>query len=201
MNIDAATAHDLGQVLLVCTGNVCRSPYIERRLRQLLEGSGVEVVSAGTRAVVEAPIDQGSVVELTKRQTDPGGFAARQLTPLIIEGADLVLTAAREHRAGVVQLNPKALRYCFTLGDFADLVDGLGLDEVGEGEAGATPVARVAAAAAARRGLVAPRTAAESDIVDPVNQGPAQFARMADDIERALPSVVRALELPIGHRP
>lgn len=201
MSTDAGRAERVGRVLVVCTGNVCRSPYIERRLVRMLDGSGVEVVSAGTRAVVEAPIDDGSVVELTKRQTGTGSFAARQLTPLIIGEADLVLTAAREHRATVVQLNPKALRYCFTIGDFADLVDGLDLDEVTAGEAGAPPVAQVAAAAAARRGLVAPRTAVESDILDPVNQGPAQFARMADDIERLLPSVVRALEMPIRHRP
>lgn len=101
----------------------------------------------------------------------------------------------------MVQLNPRALRYCFTLADFADLIDGLDVAQVGPGEPGATRVARIAAAAAARRGLVVPRAAEQSDILDPVNQGPAQFARMASDIERALRPGVRALELPIGHRP
>lgn len=180
-----------GQVLVVCTGNVCRSPYIERRLAHLLEGSGVEVVSAGTQALVGESIDPGSVVELAKRQTETGGFTARQLTPQMIGAADLVLTAAREHRAAVVQLSPRALRYCFTLGDFADLVDSLQLEDAVPAESGTTRVARIAAAAAARRGSVAPRTAEQSDIPDPFHQGPAQFARMAGDIERVLSPVVR----------
>ncbi|MDN5790607.1 MAG: hypothetical protein L0H25_07055, partial [Micrococcales bacterium] len=77
---------------------------------------------------------------------------------------------------------------------------GLDVAEVGPMEPGATRVARIAAAAAARRGLVVPRSAAQSDIIDPVNQGPAQFARMANAVERVLPPIARALRQPIERR-
>ena len=44
-------------VLAVCTGNICRSPAVERLLvAELGPGSDVHVVSAGVGAVVGAPI-------------------------------------------------------------------------------------------------------------------------------------------------
>ena len=49
-----------GSILVVCTGNVCRSPYIERRLRHELAGTGIEVTSAGTRALVGHDMDAGT---------------------------------------------------------------------------------------------------------------------------------------------
>lgn len=199
MSGDAGVGHS-GRVLMVCTGNVCRSPFMERRLAQLLPGSSIEVTSAGTAALVGEPIDPGSVAQLASRNCDGSDFTARQLIPEMARAADLVLTAGREHRATVVQLHPKALRYCFTLGDFADLLDGLDVEQVGPDWPGQTQVARIAAAAAARRGLVPPRPAAQSDILDPVHQGPAQFARMAQLIDRALTPVVQALSQPSEHR-
>ncbi|WP_446740540.1 arsenate reductase/protein-tyrosine-phosphatase family protein [Ornithinimicrobium sp. CNJ-824] len=48
---------DTGRILVVCTGNVCRSPLVERLLQQGLDerwGPGAfEVRSAGTGALVD----------------------------------------------------------------------------------------------------------------------------------------------------
>ena len=49
------------RVLTVCTGNICRSPFIERALQAELDrswGPGVvEVTSAGTGAMVGEPMN------------------------------------------------------------------------------------------------------------------------------------------------
>ncbi|WP_446668297.1 arsenate reductase/protein-tyrosine-phosphatase family protein, partial [Klebsiella pneumoniae] len=43
-------------ILIVCTGNICRSPIAERILRSLLPEKRID--SAGTGALVDHPADQ-----------------------------------------------------------------------------------------------------------------------------------------------
>jgi protein-tyrosine phosphatase len=86
----------VGRVLVICTGNVCRSPYLERRLRQLLEGQDVLVESAGTRALVGADIEPGSVAALEAVGSDTLGFASRQLAPAMLGAADAPDPAAAD---------------------------------------------------------------------------------------------------------
>lgn len=109
-------------VLVVCVGNVCRSPVAERLLRVRTEGSDVEVSSAGVNAVVGDRIDPLAAEELVRLGGDPGDFAARQLTSSMLADADLVLTATRAIRSQVVALSPAALRRSFTLRELAALL-------------------------------------------------------------------------------
>ncbi|WP_207555902.1 low molecular weight phosphatase family protein [Intrasporangium flavum] len=200
---DAGGSVPAGRVLVVCTGNVCRSPYIERRLAQLLDGTGLVVSSAGTRAMVGAPIEPGSVELLERAGADAVGFASRQLTPAILAEADLVVAATQRHRSDAVALNPRVLRRTFTLGELADLLADTDLSaaaaeanaEVGSPDA--TPwVTRVAEAARDRRGFVRARAAEESDIPDPYGRGAEAYALMGTAIEDVLPVVAGALRPP-----
>jgi protein-tyrosine-phosphatase len=94
------------KVLYVCTANICRSPAAAALLREA-DLPGVEVVSAGTHAAVGSPAC--SVVrELPGHESQP-------LTPALIEPADLVLTAAREHRTAVIDMYPAARSRTFTI--------------------------------------------------------------------------------------
>ncbi len=94
------------RVLYVCTANICRSPAAAALLREA-DLPGVEVVSAGTHAAVGSPAC--SVVrELSGHESQP-------LTPALIEPADLVLTAAREHRTAVIDMHPAARSRTFTI--------------------------------------------------------------------------------------
>ena len=120
-----------GQVLVVCTGNVCRSPYIERRLRHELAGTGIEVTSAGTRALVGHDMDPGTRELLQRSGADVDGFTrpaadGRPRAP----SADLVVAAAREHRAAAARLHPAAMGRTFTLRDLADLLSGVTADDL-----------------------------------------------------------------------
>jgi protein-tyrosine phosphatase len=192
-----------GRVLVVCTGNVCRSPYIERRLTQLLAGSGVEVSSAGTRALVGAPIEPGSVHALVGLAADAAGFASRQVTVAMLRDADLVVTATQRHRRDVVGLVPAVLRRTFSLGELADLVRDTDIPTemraleadtpAGASASGASWAARLAALAWSRRGRSPIRQPVESDIPDPYGLGSEAYARMSHAIEAQLDVVAEAL--------
>src|SRR4051794_31859622 len=108
-------------ILFICTGNICRSPYAERRLRLLLPHTGVPGSSAGTGAVVDSDIESETSEQLRRVGADVTGFAARIVTPEIVENAELVLTMTRTHRGDVARLHPAGMRRIFALGDFADL--------------------------------------------------------------------------------
>lgn len=111
-----------GGVLVVCTGNICRSPAGERLLRHSLPGV-LTVTSAGTYGVVGHPVEPSMARLLQADGVDVSGFAARRLTEGMIAGADLVLTMEASHRTAVVQTHPQALARTFTLREFAHLLD------------------------------------------------------------------------------
>lgn len=183
------SAANPGILLVVCTGNVCRSPYIERRLRQELAGTGVDVSSAGTAALVGRDMDPGTRLRLGAVGGPVDGFEARLLTPELVGAADLVVTAAREHRAAAARLRPAALARIFTLRDLADLLDGLTVADVLAVGSDGSWVRKVAAAAALRRGLV-PARQEGVDVTDPIGRPPREFERMAAEVEAALRPVV-----------
>ncbi len=112
-------------ILAVCTGNICRSPAIERLLALDLAASDgapsgrFTVSSAGTSAVVGSPISDEMARLLDQAGARVDGFAARNLTADIVEGASLILTATAAHRAAVTKLSPAALGRAFTLLEFS----------------------------------------------------------------------------------
>src|SRR6476619_730650 len=88
-------------ILTVCTGNVCRSPAVERLLARDL-GPTVGVSSAGTHALVGQPIAQPMARLLRDNGIEAQAFTARRLTETLVKDADLVLTLTRAQRGFVV---------------------------------------------------------------------------------------------------
>jgi sulfate adenylyltransferase len=172
------------RVLFVCTANICRSPYLELRARQLLgPDSGVEVSSAGTRGFDVEPVSDTMGAEFARHGTDSSAFRSRPLTGDLIDHADLVLTAEAEHRTWLLEDRPAAFRKTFTLGQFA-------------ASAGAADPALhgrdLIAALESRRVQAAP----EHDIADPYRRGPEAAARAAVQMEELLAVVVERLRRP-----
>jgi protein-tyrosine-phosphatase len=161
------------RLLLVCAGNVCRSPLGERLVRARLGaalGAGANaflVTSAGTEALSGTPMDPRAAAVARSLGADPDGFRARPLTADLVADADLVLAATREQRAEAVRLHPPAHRYAFTIREFARLVAGI---PAGDRPAGQGPPDRARAlvpAAQAMRGAVRARRPEDDDIPDP----------------------------------
>lgn len=184
------------RVLTVCTGNICRSPFIERALQAELDrswGPGVvEVSSAGTGAMVGEPMNAPALTVLKAAGYSADGFLARALTPDIVASADLVLTATRRHRGLVAQMHPKALRYAFTLREFADLISDVPREVYASDDAG-EHVRALVLAAAGRRGMRPPLSDENADIVDPYRREALVFDTMSAQVMSALPQVAAAL--------
>ena len=111
-------------ILVVCTGNICRSPVGERLLSAALPAS-VVVRSAGTRALVGEPIAPPMVPLLSAAGAAVEDFSARRLTTDMVRDADLVLAMTKSHRREVVELFPAAVRRSFTLLELALLLKGV----------------------------------------------------------------------------
>lgn len=186
-----------GSILVVCTGNVCRSPYIERRLRAELPDIGLRVESAGTGALVGSDMDPRVAQRLAQAGISSEGFAGRQLTPDIARAADLILAASREHRSEVVRLEPSVLRRTYALADFSDLAEHL--LEASQNElvptatSNPTNLSELSVAAARARGEVRARTKEEAEIVDPYRAPDKVLERMFEQVEQLLPPVVAVL--------
>lgn len=102
------------RVLLVCTGNICRSPSAEAVLRKRAEERGldgrIEVASAGTHGWhVGQPPDGRAIAAAARRGYDLRGLRARQLSPEHFDGYDLILAMDRSHHSHLAALCPPGL--------------------------------------------------------------------------------------------
>lgn len=92
-------------VLVVCVGNICRSPLGERALLQGLPGMAIS--SAGLAAVVGSAADETAAMVASEAGVDLSGHVARQLTPQIGGSHDLILVMEPAHRAEIVRRHPQ----------------------------------------------------------------------------------------------
>lgn len=108
------------RVLVVCTGNMCRSPMAEVLLRAALEDNGADdviVESAGTGAWDGAPASEGAYLVSLEHGFDLSSHRARMLTRELVQAADLILTMSRHHRARVEELGGEGKAH--VLGEYA----------------------------------------------------------------------------------
>ena len=91
------------RVLLVCTGNTCRSPMAAGFLAHGLgpDGGRVMVQSAGTAAWDGQPASELSVEVAARDGVDLAAHRSRRLTPELVRQADLVLVMEPSHVAAV----------------------------------------------------------------------------------------------------
>ena len=98
------------RVLIVCVGNVCRSPMAEALLRSRLasRAAPVAVESAGLAALVGQGADPMAVELLAERGIDLSGHRARQLNSFLVRSFDLILVMEEGHQRAVESMVPDA---------------------------------------------------------------------------------------------
>ncbi|WP_158583058.1 low molecular weight phosphatase family protein [Nesterenkonia natronophila] len=157
-------------VLAVCTGNICRSPAMERLLAQIFRDEpNIEVNSAGTYAHDGEDMQEAMKQRLADYGADTEDFTAQQVTPSVIDRAHIILTATREHVADMAAEVPAARPRMFTLPEFARLLqstDAAELDAAGDGKTAAETLAALVPQLNQARRRVGAATR-EDDVVDP----------------------------------
>ncbi len=91
----------MNTVLVVCTGNICRSPMaaalLQSRLDHDEERRDWRVVSAGTRAPEGRPASVYAVAEMSDRGLDIRDHRSQTVSEDLMREADLVLVMTRHH--------------------------------------------------------------------------------------------------------
>jgi low molecular weight protein-tyrosine phosphatase len=161
----------MASILVVCTGNICRSPLAEGLLRQALDlrfpSGGPTVASAGTSGWEGSPAHPDTVRAALERDVDLSGFLARRLVRDHLEEADLILAMAVEHRSAMRQVFPEGAPRTFTLKELVRLLEALYPAPPAEAFDPDDLRRRVAEADALRRSI-GPVQPLDEDVVDPL---------------------------------
>lgn len=118
-----------GRILVVCVGNICRSPMAESLLQAALRDK--TIASAGIGALVGEPADPLAISLLSERGLDLSAHRARQLNEALLHGHDLLLVMEAYHRDWIESYWPQARGRVYRWGHWSDfdVPDPYGRDE------------------------------------------------------------------------
>ncbi|MGI9428292.1 MAG: L-threonylcarbamoyladenylate synthase, partial [Bythopirellula sp.] len=113
-------------ILLVCTGNTCRSPMAEVMMRRFvaaklgcsmddLDQQGVMVASAGIAAAPGCGPSPEAVAVMEENSLNLASHASQPLTEKLVRHADLILTMTAGHRQAILRRWPDAAARTQTL--------------------------------------------------------------------------------------
>ncbi len=133
-------AKSIGDILVVCSANMCRSPMAEALLRATLHANdvrGIRVHSAGTIAIAGTGASADSIKTCANYGLDISFHRSTPLTAELVRRADIVLVMENKHRNKALELRPDAAHKVFLISDFAtgslhgkDLPDPIGTSAV-----------------------------------------------------------------------
>ncbi|HDV6331702.1 TPA: protein tyrosine phosphatase [Klebsiella michiganensis] len=93
-------------ILVVCTGNICRSPIGERILRKKLPNKRID--SAGTGALVDHIADASAIKVAGEHGLSLQGHKGRQFNSNIARDYDLILVMEKTHLEQIGKIAPEA---------------------------------------------------------------------------------------------
>lgn len=110
-------------ILVLCIGNICRSPMAEGLLRQALPGKTIR--SAGLSALIGLPADPLSVEIMARRGIDISAHRAQNISTRLVNEADLILVMDLEQKKYVETNYVGSKGKVFRLGEFTkvDIAD------------------------------------------------------------------------------
>ncbi|WP_423760102.1 low molecular weight protein-tyrosine-phosphatase [Burkholderia sp. NLJ2] len=105
-------------ILIVCEGNICRSPMAEAMLRQAMPGR--RVASAGLNALVGMPAAPYVQDVMRLRGFDVSTHRAQQIGRSLCTDADLILVMDRRQRVSLENQFPFVRGRVFRVGEYTD---------------------------------------------------------------------------------
>lgn len=105
-------------ILVVCVGNICRSPILEALLKQQYPNKHVE--SAGLSAVVGNGVDPKSQQVMTPYNIDMSKHVAKQIDEKLVKKADLIFTMSDGQTKWIEERWPHCRGKTFKIGYWND---------------------------------------------------------------------------------
>lgn len=103
-------------VLILCTGNICRSPFAEAFLKR--QRPDLRVESAGLAAVVGSGADDTAKRIAEARGVDLSDHSGTQVSVRAVDRSDLILVMEDMHISSLHDKFPQARGKAFKLGKF-----------------------------------------------------------------------------------
>lgn len=110
-------------ILIVCVGNICRSPAAEALLKHRLNGDGLSISSAGIGALVGKPMDKTAHEVLQDHGLELITHRARQVDSAMLHQADLILAMEQSHIQHIRQIAPEVHGKTFLIGKWLDYTE------------------------------------------------------------------------------
>ncbi|KRE43447.1 protein tyrosine phosphatase [Knoellia sp. Soil729] len=178
-------SHPPLHVLFVCTANISRSPYAERRAVQLLGAppppeAALRVSSAGVPGFPGREMDPEMGARLRERGADHLGHVSRSVSAQILADVDVVVTMEYAHRMRIATSWPEHAPKVFGLQQLTDALE------------------RVPTSASGRAALEGALALARPDslswdVADPYRRGRKAARAAAAEIDEALAVIVGRL--------
>jgi len=114
---------NIKRILVVCTGNSCRSIMAEGYLIKKLKDMGVEdtiVISAGTNAINGLKPTDETIEVMKEEGVDVSGYVSSGLTKTNIDNADAVLVMTEEHKKRILTISPSSKDKVYLLRAFSE---------------------------------------------------------------------------------
>ena len=111
------------KILIVCTGNTCRSPMAEGILKSTMKNRGIEnikVGSAGIGALEGMPATPFAIEAAKLWDVDISHHRARQLNRAMLQEAGLILAMAPEHSESIIRKAPEAAAKTYLIKGFPE---------------------------------------------------------------------------------
>ena len=181
------------RVVFVCTANISRSPYAERRASQLAHpDAAIEFSSAGIPGHPGRPMHDQMAAILREQGGSPEGHVSRSLNWWILATADLVLTFEFAQHMRILDAWPDQDVKVMGLLQFVDAAERLGTVVPGITEPPTSQPRAVPTWVAEAASLARPNSMTR-DIADPYRRGEKAARECAAQIDDALARVLPLL--------
>ena len=103
-------------VLVVCAGNICRSPTAEYVLKSKLQNKGITVTSAGLTALEGKPADATAQKIAEQHGINMAEHRGQQINSVLVQNNSVILVMEQRHLTDLCTRYPQARGKTFLLG-------------------------------------------------------------------------------------